>query len=621
MYCETVISNRKGTAVLELILPGSDIGKQCNQQHPCMSVNLLYSVNLILLCALGVSLLFLIHYWKSHHLHTRCVKLCHRIADELSKEQQPELVMERIFQIVIEHTHSSLGMLSLVSEQDGALHVVRTHAISEGHADPGIPIDQIPGWKLLDNSIPDKPVIIEDRLKEALWTTAGIRLAARQNMLCIPVSGPGKTRGLLQLVSNPGEPFGKQQLTDLGGVGFYVGAAIHNAEIIEALRRQRDSAEVLYDIGLNISRFVNLENIIDYAVNQGNRLMESDLTWYLEYLDNEAVPLRIRKLVGETQGIFQVGEHIHLSGKVAELLKSLKVKEENACIVLENINTVDASERFCDTRVYEKFLNLGIHSALIVPVANDKGVKGLLCSFSREIGAYEQFEVRLMQRLANKVLIALNMVQLHADHRELAKVEEREHLSNELHDNMAQVINGLSLELHALTRIGTRLGAGNELLDRLERLGSLVRDAKANIRQAIFELRLPAEGYLWQNLDEFTHSFERWHELEISTDFPVDDVEQPLQRQREILRIIQEALWNIRKHSGTERAVIRGEHDKNTSMIRISVSDAGIGAGPETLEQGQGIATMKNRALHLGGHLTIEQQQDTGLQVSLEFPA
>jgi len=103
---------------------------------------------------------------------------------------------------------------------------------------------------------------------------------------------------------------------------------------------------------------MNLENIIDYAVDQGNRLMKSDLTWYLEYLDNEDMPLRIRKVVGETKGIFQVGEQIHLSGKVAALLKSLKVKEENACIVLENINAVDASERFCDTRVYEKFLDL-----------------------------------------------------------------------------------------------------------------------------------------------------------------------------------------------------------------------------------------------------------------------
>jgi len=150
-----------------------------------MPVFLLYSIILILLVGLGISVFFLIRVWESHRLHHRCVRLCHRIADELSQEQQPELVMERIFQIVIEHTHSSLGMLSLVSEQDGALHVVRTHGISKVHADPGMPIDQIPGWKLLDNSIPDKPVIIEDKLEDALLTAAGVHLAARQNMLCI----------------------------------------------------------------------------------------------------------------------------------------------------------------------------------------------------------------------------------------------------------------------------------------------------------------------------------------------------------------------------------------------------------------------------------------------------
>lgn len=582
---------------------------------------LLNNLYLILFIALGVSLFFLYRFWESHRLHSRCVKLCHRIADELIQEQQPELVTERIFQIVIEHTHSSVAILSLLSEQDSSLHVVRTHGLLKGHAEPGVRVEQVPGWNLLDNSIPDAPVIVKDRLAEALWITAQIRLGARQNMLCIPVFGPGDTRGLLQLVSSPGESFGKHHLSDLGGVGFYVGAAIHNAELIEALRQQRDSAEVLYDIGLNISRFLNLENIIDYAVDQGNRIMASDLTWYLEYLKDDERPLLIRKLSGETHGVFQVGDKMLLSGKAYELLSSLRTKQENSYIVLQDIGTMDASELFCDTSVYQKFLSLGIHSALIVPVGNKEGVKGFLCSFSQDICAYKQFEVRLMQRLANKVLIAVNTVQLNEDRRELARVEEREHLSDELHDNMAQVINGLSLELHTLSKIGARLGVGNEILSRLERLGTLVLDAKASIRQAIFELRLPAETHLWKNMTEFTRSFERWHELEVTTKFPTNDVQQPLQRQREILRILQEALWNIRKYSGVNQALVTGKYDEAANNIRIGIMDSGIGARPEILEQGQGIETMKNRAIRLGGNLTMEHLPGGGLQVNLEFPA
>jgi len=586
-----------------------------------MSVILLYSIILTLLAALAVSIFFLIRYRESPHLHHRCVKLCHRIADELTQEQQPELVRERIFHIVIEHTHAAHGMLSLISHQDDCLHVVQTYGLSKKLAAIGTPVNRIPGWKLLDNSIQKKPTIVDSRLEDAIQTVAGIRLDAHQNMLCIPVFGPSNTRGLLQLISSPGESFGQHHHSDLGAVGFYVGAAIHNAEMIEALRRQRDSAEVLYDIGLNISRFLDLENITSYAVDQGNRLMASDLTWYLEYLDSDDSPLIIRKLAGDPRDAFHVGEQMQLSGKVSELLSSLKLEQERAYIMLEDINTLGASERFCDTRIYEKFLDLGIHSALVVPVGNDKGVKGLLCSFSREIGAYKRFEVRLMQRLANKVLIALNMVQLHADHRELARVEEREYLSNELHDNMAQVINGLSLELHTLTKIGARMGASGEFMDKLERLGDLIRDTKANIRQAIFELRVPADSHLWQNLDEFTRSFERWHELEITTHLPTDDVEQPLQRQREVLRIVQEALWNIRKYSDGEQAVITGEYDQSTNNIQIRVADSGSGATPQALTQGQGIATMQNRAIHLGGNLSIVHPQDGGLQINLEFPA
>lgn len=520
----------------------------------------------------------------------------------------------------MEHSNASLGLLSLDEKHGNDLHIVQTHGWPEGQALVGSSLDSLPGWDALDNHIPDSPQLVKEGLQVALLSAAGVPLDSRQNLLNIPVFGPGGRMGLFQLVSPPGQCFNRHHIEDLAGVGFYVGAAIHNAALIDEIRRQRDSAELLYGIGLRLSRFLNLDKIIAYAVEQGNRVMESDLSWYLEWADNRSHSLRVAKVTGMEQGVFKEGDAILLNKNALKYLDTVKTESKDSYMMFPDIDLIDDDDRFCEHDVYEKFASLGIHSALIVPVGNSDDINGLLCTFSRKKAVFGEFDVQFIQRLANQLLIALNTAQHHLERKELALKEEREAMSNELHDNMAQVINGLSLELHALTKRVSALGRDDELQERLTHFSSLVADAKASIREEIFELRLPSNESFWLNLAHFIDAFERWHEMEISSDLPSEELEQPLRKQREVIRIVQEMLWNVRKHSGQNQVHISATLDPVKNLIRIEVVDGGGGATDEQLKRGQGIATMKSRALHLGGELTLSNATNKGLQVELEVP-
>lgn len=582
-----------------------------------MTLTLLEVSLALLAVALGITAY---RFWRSHLLHLRCVRLCHRIANELCQKQEPGLVTERIFKAIIDHTNATIGILSLRSGDDEGNRVIRIHGLPEEVLSCGTSLGRKAAWLCPEESVIEQPRIIYSSLKEALWNAAGIRIGMNQNMICIPVSGPGDINGLLQLVSSPGQMFTRQHLSDLGGAGLYLGAAIHNARLISTISRQRDAAEILYEIGLNISQFLDLDKVIDYAVKQGHRITESDLTWYLDRPANVDGKLKIRKMAGEAGGEFEAGNSIPVSGQVSALLSPERPPPRDSYLVFGDIQALHPSELFCDDQVYRQFRTLGMHSALIVPVRDKQGARGLLCSFSHKIQAYHEFDINLMKRLSNHLLIALNTAQLHVNEQKLAVTEERKRLSDELHDNMSQVINGLSLELHSLVRRGRRHGVGDELLQRLDHIGVVIQDAKATIREAIFELRLPEQNQLWKSLEQFSIAFERWHELEISTRLPETALSLSLELQREVLRIVQEMLWNTLRHSGVNQAQLTGEYDPQQGRVRVQVSDQGRGADPAAIERGQGIATMRSRAARLGGGLSLRPETPHGMSITLEFP-
>ena len=90
----------------------------------------------------------------------------------------------------------------------------------------------------------------------------------------------------------------------------------------------------------------------------------------------------------------------------------------------------------------------------------------------------------------------------------------------------------------------------------------------------------------------------------------------------QLIRIIQEALANVRKHAGARSVLVSIERDRE--FARASIRDDGIGFDPPAIAgEGRdrfGIATMRERAETVGGKLTLSSRQGEGTTVEVQLP-
>jgi len=91
----------------------------------------------------------------------------------------------------------------------------------------------------------------------------------------------------------------------------------------------------------------------------------------------------------------------------------------------------------------------------------------------------------------------------------------------------------------------------------------------------------------------------------------------------QVLRIVQEALANVRKHSKARHADVRVE--EVDSRVRVTVQDDGVGFNPSELARAEfprfGLSTMRERAESVGGLFQLESTPGTGTRVTIEVPA
>ncbi|MFO7696346.1 MAG: histidine kinase N-terminal 7TM domain-containing protein [Anaerolineae bacterium] len=195
--------------------------------------------------------------------------------------------------------------------------------------------------------------------------------------------------------------------------------------------------------------------------------------------------------------------------------------------------------------------------------------------------------------------------------RALASLREREQLAREMHDSIGQVLGYAGLQTDIVATL-VEQGQSAEATLALERLRGVLRDAHADVRQQILALRAvpsPQEPFCDQ-VRRYVQGFAA--NYAIASDLELCDGTGALSlapdAQAQLYRILQEALANVRKHSGARRVHVRLEPvDRGLCM---TIADDGHGfdvraaGGPS---QGHlGLVTMRERAEEIGGTLDID---------------
>jgi PAS domain S-box-containing protein len=207
----------------------------------------------------------------------------------------------------------------------------------------------------------------------------------------------------------------------------------------------------------------------------------------------------------------------------------------------------------------------------------------------------------------------------------LATVQERERLAREFHDGIGQVFGYLSMQAQTV-RSRLRAGDGEKADALLARLVEVAQGAHADVRESILDLKAASskEWSFLPTLERYLRDFGTDHSIEtgLAVAEGVDDDTLQAVAAVQVLRVVQEALSNARRHGGATAVHI--SIDREDSTVRITVADDGSGFDPAQWGSGHdghfGLAFMRERMAQIGGRVEVDSRLGTGTRVILEVP-
>lgn len=212
----------------------------------------------------------------------------------------------------------------------------------------------------------------------------------------------------------------------------------------------------------------------------------------------------------------------------------------------------------------------------------------------------------------------------HADLRRLrdaelasAAMEERARLAREVHDGLAQDLWYAKLKQGRLMQLGAESGEARQLAVEVS---DAIDAALAEARQAVMALRPQLDGgsledVMGRYVEDFGDRFG------VKAEFQREGLPPTLspRAQAEVLRILQEALNNVRKHA--DATAVRVRLVAQAGLVRLEVADNGRGFEPGHVSSDRfGLESMRERAALIGGRLAVESSPHDGARISVELP-
>jgi signal transduction histidine kinase len=193
---------------------------------------------------------------------------------------------------------------------------------------------------------------------------------------------------------------------------------------------------------------------------------------------------------------------------------------------------------------------------------------------------------------------------------------ERRRIARDLHDVVLQDVMGALQGMQAAQIESEKLGSSAGLEQEIAALRRVVE----SLRNAIYDLRLEKEQPLVravESLVELNRQLTPGRDIRLT----VHDgfaLELPDDAEVGLLRVLQEALVNTRRHSEAWRVAVTLTTERR--VVRAEVADDGRGFDPASVREGLGISGMRERALALGGKLEIESEPGQGTSVRVKIP-
>jgi PAS domain S-box-containing protein len=204
-----------------------------------------------------------------------------------------------------------------------------------------------------------------------------------------------------------------------------------------------------------------------------------------------------------------------------------------------------------------------------------------------------------------------------------AREEERIHIAREIHDELGGALTALKMDISRIAAACSNACADSErdeLNEKLSAMPKLIDRTMVTVRRIATELRPPvldafglAAAIEWQ-ASEFEKRFGVRCELENHWHIIVEDPS----LSTAVFRIFQEILTNVARHSHASRVSIRMTEEKGNMVLTVSDNGRGITEGER--RESLGLLGMRERAVMLGGDVTISGVAGKGTTVLMKIP-
>jgi len=255
-------------------------------------------------------------------------------------------------------------------------------------------------------------------------------------------------------------------------------------------------------------------------------------------------------------------------------------------------------------------------SLALVPLLSRGQTHGILTLHSRAENKFSAETLQLLNCIGNQLGVAIENARYQGQVEQMAILEERQRISRELHDSLAQTLSWLNIKVEILeSRLQS--GSAEKIQDELANVHRVVRDACYDVRESIDGLRHPADS-LPTSIAVWIAAFRKSSGLAIEYQSAGGDVKLPPVVEAEALRILQEALTNVRKHAQASQAWVALQIKQD--FIELTVEDNGIGLDAAAKDGHFGLRIMRERAERLKGSFEAQARSTGGTRILARIP-
>jgi len=452
--------------------------------------------------------------------------------------------------------------------------------------------------------------------------------------LWAPLQGGTRVVGCIMVFDRQtGEPFTEADLQLAEAIGQQASAAIENARLYERARHEASTSQALLRVTRAMNASIRLEEILQLIVDALAELIGTPAV-AVSLLAADGVHFEVAatraltqepaeassgssSLEGRQDGFGTDGQRP--APERVSSLGRLVIGGEGPSVVADTQDRPDL--------VFPTLRDGSTpRSVAVAPIRLSERVLGVVEAYSTEPNHFTEDDTVLLAAFADQAATAIETARLFGQARQLALLQERDRIAQELHDGIIQTIYAVGLTLD-YCRLTLRENP-DDVEVRLADAASGLNRAISDIRNYILNLtnRVGGVGGLRDAAEGLAREYggaaaPGTVPVTIVVDVDADaSTAVPAERRAEIVQVLREALSNAVRHARASTITISGRLDGGRLVLRMTDDGEGFNLAAGSAMGHHGLRNMTNRARMLDGHLDVTSEPGHGTTISLVLP-